>query len=184
MLSPFFLDATRSQHIPSEDAWKDLSYLTGENLTGLFEKKSGDTQSWNQMALSGHKTGHQIVVHEVFSRPMKGLRRLADSSSTLHGMIPPTLIQTRWQKYRWCTFHRLCQIRARCPCNSLLAREAFVSSFPFPEKSLFYPKVSVTIELLNLARSPRTCDCCATQSSLRTLWSAVVKSRNFSARSV
>ena len=38
MLSPFFLDATRTQYIPSEDACKDLLYLTGENLTGLIEE--------------------------------------------------------------------------------------------------------------------------------------------------
>ena len=100
---------------------------------------------------------------------------------------------TRRQTYNGSTIdlHKLCQIPVSYLCKSpsdwlsVREKETFEGSFPLPEKSLFCTDKHATIEWPNLARSPRTCDCCATHNPhWELLWSAVIKSPRVSARSM
>ena len=77
--------------------------------------------------------------------------------------------------------HRLCRIPRNCQCASYRAPITFASSVVFPEKFLFCTE---TIHWVT-----KSCTTTAyrwlfrdSQPSLRTLWSAVIKSPNFSAR--
>ena len=66
---------------------------------------------------------------------------------------------------------------------SSTARQTYVNSFPSPEKFRFCTDKTVSMEWLNLVPRRRTGDCFDIHSppSLKTLWSAVMKSPKFSA---
>ena len=84
--------------------------------------------------------------------------------------------------------HRLCQIPRNCQCKWLevshLAPRTFARSFVCPEKFLFCTDMTGSIGWLSPApRFSYRWLFRDSQLSLRTLWSAVIKSPTFSARS-
>ena len=82
---------------------------------------------------------------------------------------------------------RICRIPMNCQCEwlsaSLTARETFFESCPSPEKFLFCTDKIESIEEQDLEQRQRARWLFRdSPTSLRTLWSVVIKSPNFSAR--
>ena len=119
---------------------------------------------------------HPDEIAEVTRMFLQSLTLICLRSMRRYSTMIPQHIFTRFAKFQ----PIICVNHVR---TGFRLKKCLKTLFRYSAKCLFCMDQLVTIKWTNPARSPRTCDCYDdSPSSLRNLWSAVIKSPNFSAR--